>query len=596
MTRFETTSGRKSRGKQTILKGEEMAGISRRGFLSLAATGAGTAAFLGMTGCSAGKSAGDASKSEAAPTAADWYGVDPEIDESAIDQKETDLLIVGAGTAGMMAAATAADSGIDFILCEKTVAVQTTRHWVGGVNTKWHKEAGVEIDEGKLLNELTRYASGRCDQQVWKVWIHESPETLEYLDGIMKPAGFSCFLDTEDYDHETGGTYYYTPPTQHMWYDKAAGGPSAAAGVASSTSRNEVLKAYIEGKGNEILFEHKLVKLDRSDNGKVTGGVFETNDGYVRINASKGVILATGGYAANPEMIKARNPMVPNTVTMAQFSPNCTGEGQSAAVRIGAAVDDSPASMVFDRGYIAPGDDAGYVGEGENATFRTASTSGIFLGSQPFMKVNRHGVRFFNESAPYDWSANAASKQPGGVWCSIFDSKASEDSVKFKVVGCAKLGTLKLQKAPVEESFKDFFEQGYLFKADTLEELADKLGFEGDDKDALLAQVERYNELYDAGVDEDFGKESFRLSRIDTPPYYGFWCGGSLLTTIDGLRINADMQVLDADGNVIDGLYAAGDCSGSLYNSNYPEYIVGNACGRSLTFARHAVLKIADAI
>lgn len=55
------------------------------------------------------------------------------------------------------------------------------------------------------------------------------------------------------------------------------------------------------------------------------------------------------------------------------------------------------------------------------------------------------------------------------------------------------------------------------------------------------------------------------------------------------------MQVLDADGNAIDGLYAAGDCSGSLYNSNYPEYIVGNACGHSLTFVRHAVLKIADA-
>lgn len=154
--------------------------------------------------------------------------------------------------------------------------------------------------------------------------------------------------------------------------------------------------------------------------------------------------MATGGYAANPEMIKARNSMVPNTVTMAQFSPNCTGESQSAAVRIGAAVDDSPASMIFDRGCIAPGDDAGYVGEGKIATFRTASTSGIFLGSQPFMKANRHGVRFFNKSAPYDWSANAVSKQPGDIWRSVFDSKAPEDSVKFKVVGCAKLGTLKL--------------------------------------------------------------------------------------------------------------------------------------------------------
>lgn len=72
-----------------------------------------------------------------------------------------------------------------------------------------------------------------------------------------------------------------------MWYDKTAGGSSAAAGVASSTSRNEVLKAYIENKSNEILFEHKLVKLDRNDNGKVTGSVFETNDGYVESTRQK---------------------------------------------------------------------------------------------------------------------------------------------------------------------------------------------------------------------------------------------------------------------------------------------------------------------
>ena len=82
-------------------------------------------------------------------------------------------------------------------------------------------------------------------------------------------------------------------------------------------------------------------------------------------------------------------------------------------------------------------------------------------------------------------------------------------------------------------------------------------------------------------MDEDFGKEAYRLSAIRQAPFYGCWFGGSLLTTIDGLRINENCQVLDPELNVIEGLYAAGDVSGSFFSGNYPEYVVGVACGRS---------------
>ncbi|MFR1167207.1 MAG: FAD-binding protein [Adlercreutzia equolifaciens] len=111
-------------------------------------------------------------------------------------------------------------------------------------------------------------------------------------------------------------------------------------------------------------------------------------------------------------------------------------------------------------------------------------------------------------------------------------------------------------------------------KADTLEELADMLGFAGEAKQNFLAQVDRYNELFDAQADEDFGKEAYRLSAIRQAPFYGCWYGGSLLTTIDGLTINEEMQVLNTEGVVIEGLYAAGDCSGSLFAGTYPEYVV----------------------
>lgn len=567
--------------------------VSRRAFLALASLGAGAAA-LGTLGCAQPLSrTSEASVDESSFQGADWLDSGSAVLEADIvDTRETGVLIVGGGNGGLAAGATAVSLGLDFILCEKSSAVQTTRHWVGGVNTKWHKEAACAIDEGKLLNELTRYASGHCKQDLWKVWIRESGETIEFLDGIMQAAGQNIFLDTEGYDHPTGGTDFYAPPTQHTWYDKTAEKASTFAAITGEISRNQILQEYIESHGSPILFGWELVQIDRDNDGTgaVTGAIFQTPDGCVRVNARQGVLLSTGGYAANPIMVNALSPMVPPSIVMGQYSPNCTGDGIRAALRIGASMDDTAAPMIFDRGFALPGENAGYTGEGEKASFAHLDTRGILIGSEPFMKVNREGRRFFNESCPYDWAANAASKQPGGVLCAIFDSNVAEDALRFQVVGCAKLGTDMLQMGPVDKVFGDFVEQGVLMSADSLEELADKLGLP---EEEFVAEVERYNEFFDKQVDEDYGKEAFRLSAIRKPPFYGFWGGGSFLTTLDGLCINENMQVLDGDDSVIEGLYAAGDCAGGMFAGNYPEYIVGNACGRTLTFGRHAIRFIA---
>lgn len=121
----------------------------------------------------------------------------------------------------------------------------------------------------------------------------------------------------------------------------------------------------------------------------------------------------------------------------------------------------------------------------------------------------------------------------------------------------------------------------------------DGLLLEGDHKKNFLASIERYNELYDKGEDEDFGKEPYLLSEIRTAPFYGVTLGGTLLDTSDGLRINADGQVLKTDGDVLPGLYAAGNCAGSLFADGYYNLTHGMACGRLLTFARHGVRHIA---
>ncbi|WP_080801763.1 FAD-binding protein [Arabiibacter massiliensis] len=573
--------------------------LSRRNFLTGAAATGALAAF-GLAGCAPqakAESASDASGSAPANAKADasagsasagWLGSAPEIAAGDIKEtKTTELLIIGAGNGGMAAAATAADLGLDFTICEKSGSVQRTRHWFGAINTKYTEAAGAHVDTAQLLNEFTRYASGQADQRVVRVWIDESAEVTDWLDPILTSAGMTCAFDN-DIDHETGGTSFALFPMEHYYSGKDSAG--------EALERNKVLLAYINDKGYDVTYNHSLAKLVQDDSGKVTGAVFETPEGYVQIDAEKGVLLTTGGYTSNADMLRACNPMVDRCVTLQYGSPNNVGDGIKAALWAGAQKDAVGAPMIFDRGAVKPGEDAGIVSApGEVATF-IGTDKQFNLGSQPLMKVARDGKRFVNESTPYDFCCFAAAGNEGGVFCQVFDSNLKEDVKRFSTIGCSRQTQQLLAKqadAPLDEIYADQLEKGTMVKADTIEELADKLGFSGEAKEAFLAEVEKYNGFYDAQADADFGKEPYRLSALREAPFYGCWYGGSLLTTVDGIRINADMQALDPNNQVIEGLYAAGDCSGSMFANNYPEYIVGCACGRTITFARHAVRHMA---
>lgn len=228
------------------------------------------------------------------------------------------------------------------------------------------------------------------------------------------------------------------------------------AGFKDERGRTDHVKAMeqvIKDDGGEVLYSHDLVKLVQDKSGAVTGAIFKVEGGYKQINAKKGVILATGGYAGNPDMLRARDPETCRCVTSLNYNTNNTGAGIKAALWAGADMDAVGATMVFDRGNVKPGVDAG---------------------------------------------------------------------------------------------------------------------------------------MYDAGADTQFGKEAYRLSAIRKAPFYGAWYGGSLLTTIDGVRINKHCQAVDKNYQPIPGLYVVGTASGSYYAGNYPVYLVGNCLGRQVTFGRYA--------
>lgn len=518
----------------------------------------------------------------------DWLGTAPQISEDDIvNTLETDLLIVGAGNAGMVAAATAADAGMDFIVCEKTGVLGTTRSWYGVCNSTQCVEAGEEADPMFMLNDLTRYSNGKANQRVIKNWIDNSAEMSDWLVDIMDGYGFDVYFETNTGNEQgAGGCHYFCAPTQHN-FNAREDCPEEYA----STPRNMLLEDYIGQKGYSVNYEYDLVELVRDGDGPVTGAVFSTDEGYVQINA-KNTILATGGYTGNYEMLEALNPMLVRCCTSTDGWTLNTGQGIKAAMWVGAEKDIEPTGMIWDRGLTEPGTPCGFVRDEETGGWKFPHSGQFNPSSQPFLRVNAEGERFMNESGPYDWSVYSSVQQTNGTWHTVWDANFCDDVVKFDKLGCASL-TIIMRDMYMEEggTFDQMAEEGTLVKADTLEELAEGLGVP---VDAFLATVERYNEIAESGVDTDFGKEDYRLSTLSTPPFYGITTGGCVLCTGDGVKINENMQVIDRQNKVIEGLYAAGDCSGSFFTGVYPELYPGLACGRTMTEARRAVQHILE--
>ena len=525
----------------------------------------------------------------------DWLGKEPDIDEAAITETvDTDILIVGAGNGGMFAAAYAAANGLNFRVIEQNANVQDTRHWYGAVDSAAAKEAGEPAtDKAKLLSEISRYASGKCDQRVVKTWISESAAMHDFMRSILEDkygwvcdftSGSEAAWPAENAEHNTD---YLYPVQEHNYM---------ASESASGLPRNELLLQYIQELGYDVDFKTSLAKLEKNSDGRITGIIAQSteDDHFIRYNANKGVLLACGGFPGNPYMMEQLDPLGTSVTTACSYSPADKGYGIRAAVWAGANLDKEAAPMLFDRGIVAPGVDAGYV-DSDSAFGGKAFPGKIRQynpGTQPFLKVNRNGERFANESCPYNDIVYAAAHQPGRVYAQICDANILEDAKRFHTIGCS-AQTRNGGEKYIQGKMDEAIEAGALFKCDTLDELADKMGFTGAAKDTFLATVERYNELYDKQNDEDFGKPAYRLSAIRTAPFYGCWLGASLLTTEQGIAINEKGQALDTNNQPMEGLYITGDMSGSFFANNYPCLMAGVAMGRTLTFAMKAIKQMA---
>lgn len=290
-------------------------------------------------------------------------------------------------------------------------------------------------------------------------------------------------------------------------------------------------------------------------------------------------MVCTGGYARNLDMLQALQPQTMDKYSLSIAIPGTTGDGIKACLWAGAHMDEVHTAMVFDRVAVKPDELGGSQTEG----------SLFWMGSNPWLKVNLNGERFTNEAAPYDYILNAALTQPGHTIVDIWDSDYADYLKEFDIHRCARVYPFD-NGAPTNMTLEasqgineGLLTNGYIQQADTIAELAEKLGIPADN---LVKTVERQNENYDNGVDPDFGKDQHRLSAVRTAPFFGVRTSGYMLCTLDGITINEQFQAVRADGSAIEGLYVGGCDSGSYHAHTYPNMSTGNCCGRSVTFAR----------
>lgn len=562
-------------------------GISRRSFLAGAGVAAlGVGATAALSGCSPSKSSAADSdgSSSASGTSEEWYGSPQDLSSFTFDEEvDVEILICGAGHAGLSASLAAADTGADTMVIERNATHGTMREFWGCIGATCQTEAGVQMDPNAVANELMRYASNRADQRLINLWARESGETVDWMMTHLEPEGFSIVAET-DIGDGYHGIYPIYPVQTNVQVPLEEGqqpGPDSFS-VVPETVANLAAEA-----GVEFRYSTELVQCIVED-GKVTGAVAKdtANDKTIRINTSKGVLITTGGYEGNTDLVNTLQPWTLKVMALNSGSPSNDGTGLKAGIWAGGHKDDCTAYMLFDRGTVLPTEEPG------------PDTSGQMLwqGSQPWLKVDFNGERFCNESVPYDFGIHAASLHKGAGWVSLWDANWKDNVVAFHTQGCSRIDKSPTQGntqiftfESIEAINQQLLEQGYIQQADTIEELAEKLNIPADN---LVATVNRYNEMAEAGVDDDFGKPAKDLIALTTPPYYGARQGAAGYCTLDGLRINPDCQVVDEEDEPIEGLWAAGNVSGGFFANNYPELIFGCACGRSMTEARHAILNM----
>ena len=457
---------------------------------------------------------------------------------------DTEVLVVGAGISGISAALSAAEAGARVLVIEKTKTYHGFGGEVAAIDSRLQKKLGAIIDKDEVILNLMKYAANRPDQRLIRMWAFGSGSTLDWLLDMAEPAGIKVKLDQfpPPAAFNNSNEYYPQYSTAHEF-----------------GSVRLVMKCMIDhafNKGTIIRYNTRAKQLLRKGKGRVTGVIAQdANGNYIQFNAKKAVVLCTGDYAHNSEMVAKYCPEVEELQTSRTMA---TGDGHEMAMWIGAEMEPAPHAPMIHPSF-AP------------------------LGNNPFLQVNIRGERFQNEDVPCEHYCTAISRQPGKMAWQVFDAKYPEE---LQYMG---IGHMKEWNRPADKTRE--WVDNTAVKADTIEELAQKIGVP---VETFKATITRYNELAKIGRDLDFSKRADRITPINQPPYYAGKTDITFFCIVSGLNNNPDLQPLDNDYNAIPGLYLAGNIAGNRYGVMYPSMCPGISNGMCVHFGRIAGLNAAN--
>ena len=563
--------------------------LSRRSFVAGSAAVAGTAlagtaaiacAEEAATAVAVGSAEASSEEIKATTSPADsvkWSWLEYPGDIEPTSEEDCDVLVIGCGFAGSVAAVSAAEKGAKVTVVEKASAPSGRGAHITAFGSKVIQDILAQgyitedqMDYAQIVRNWIRWSQGRLNEPMLWMFAHKSGACMDWLCEEMEKQGLHSTLWCDFYK----GPDYTEWPVTHFFYDDTTdfvylNGVSHGLGMDVLLP---ALKAYGESLGVTYKFDTPCERLVREEGGAVSGAIVNPDSGeeHVKVNAAKGVIIASGDYSGDTEMMQRYNPWALEAMDERMYIPQWvnTGDLHKQALWIGAAMqtNDSHAAVM----HLESG-----------------------AQSYNFLHVNGEGKRFMNEDV------NTQSKSSNKAFWgdhrayTIYDANGLAEIAKQCEDGIAggiscgqqyrRFGTPfdmdvenKLLQAKIED--------GNIMVADTLEELAELIDVPVDN---FVASVQRYNELVDKGSDDDFGKRAEIMVKIEEPPFYAGQLKATLLTASGGLHSDEYGHVLDADANPIPNLWVCGVAAGDFHGScDYPTICPGINHGRCLTFGR----------
>ncbi|MEK4061432.1 MULTISPECIES: FAD-binding protein [unclassified Paenibacillus] len=484
--------------------------------------------------------------------------------EGKTEQLAADVVVVGAGASGVSAAVSAADKGAKVIIIEKTATIggASNLSWAGKFyNSSAAVSSGLKISVEKEISDWIVNNHWRVDAAAIRQYVTKSGDTYDWLNQKGYKTTFINFAGEQ----------------LHM--------------LPAYETRQDLLRAMlaesVEKKGGQVITETTAKKLITGSNGEVTGVVAEKADGTTLEITGKSIVMATGGYAANKEMVKEAFGFEGVNGGLGQN----IGEGLEMSWAAGAKVPDNFGGQMLHQTLA-------------RATEKLKTQYEPFEASYPlmlsylpnFMNVGSSGARFRDEAATLTAVAAANTSAFNGAYHYVIVSKSQIDALKAKGMNgvkapslpgmppefyatFAKQFTLENPWKDADKVFDSMVENGDGYKGSTIEELAKNSGMDA----AVFADAfSKYQEATKTGVDTEFGKaKDYLLPMGESGPYYAVIAEINNLGSVGGLLVNTQFQVLNDKRVPVKGLYAVGlESEGVLFNDTY----VGNGVGIGYSF------------